>query len=99
MCLRAWFSAAQPRPHLSLSLCLPGVQVWDYTSWVASVWPELQDGESSQEPHNSLLKLSAHQQLQAELQAREELHQHATQLGQQVLLASGTSVKEVGPLF
>uniref|UniRef100_A0A4X1V167 Calponin-homology (CH) domain-containing protein n=1 Tax=Sus scrofa TaxID=9823 RepID=A0A4X1V167_PIG len=87
----------QRRTHLEQAQLLAHFHtaVWDYTSWVASVWPELQDGESSQEPHNSLLKLSAHQQLQAELQAREELHQHATQLGQQVLLASGTSVKEV----
>uniref|UniRef100_A0A8C3VFV2 Spectrin beta, non-erythrocytic 5 n=1 Tax=Catagonus wagneri TaxID=51154 RepID=A0A8C3VFV2_9CETA len=72
--------------------------VWDYTSWVASVTQELREGESSQEPPSGALKLSAHQQLRAELEAREELHQRATQLGQQVLLASGTSVKEVGPL-
>lgn len=71
----------------------------EYTSWAARVWQELQGEESSREPSSGLLKLVAHQQLRAELEAREELHQRASELGQQVLLAAGTPIKEVGPFF
>ncbi|XP_069348326.1 spectrin beta chain, non-erythrocytic 5 [Eulemur rufifrons] len=69
--------------------------VRDYASWAASVRQELQVEESSQEPSSGPLKLSAHQQLRAELEAQEELQQQAAQLGQQALLASGTPAKEV----
>ncbi|KAM7239689.1 hypothetical protein CapIbe_009184 [Capra ibex] len=71
------------------------VAVQDYTSWVASVWQELQVEASSQDPGSGPLKLSAHQQLRAMLEAREELYQQAAQLGQQALLAAGTCIKEV----
>uniref|UniRef100_A0A452DXD2 Spectrin beta, non-erythrocytic 5 n=1 Tax=Capra hircus TaxID=9925 RepID=A0A452DXD2_CAPHI len=71
------------------------VAVRDYTSWVASVWQELQVEASSQDPGSGPLKLSAHQQLRAVLEAREELYQQAAQLGQQALLAAGTCIKEV----
>ncbi|XP_036040911.1 spectrin beta chain, non-erythrocytic 5 [Onychomys torridus] len=69
--------------------------VKDYTSWVASMRQELQSGEGSWEPSSSLLRLRAHQWLRAELEAREELQQQATKLGQQALLAAGTPTKEV----
>uniref|UniRef100_A0A8C0SCA8 Calponin-homology (CH) domain-containing protein n=1 Tax=Canis lupus familiaris TaxID=9615 RepID=A0A8C0SCA8_CANLF len=69
--------------------------VRDYTSWAAAVRRELQGEESSQEPSGGLLTLSAHQQLRAELEAREDLHQRAFQLGQQALLDVGTPMKEV----
>ncbi|KAM9202881.1 spectrin beta chain, non-erythrocytic 5 [Dugong dugon] len=69
--------------------------VRDYASWAASVQLELQVEERSQDPRSGPLKLSAHQQLQAELEAQEELHQRATQLGQQALLTAGLSTKEV----
>uniref|UniRef100_A0A8C8YBE4 Spectrin beta, non-erythrocytic 5 n=1 Tax=Panthera leo TaxID=9689 RepID=A0A8C8YBE4_PANLE len=69
--------------------------VREYTSWAARVWQELQGEESSRGPSSGLLKLVAHQQLRAELEAREELHQRASELGQQVLLAAGTPIKEV----
>uniref|UniRef100_A0A667H474 Spectrin beta, non-erythrocytic 5 n=1 Tax=Lynx canadensis TaxID=61383 RepID=A0A667H474_LYNCA len=69
--------------------------VREYTSWAARVWQELQGEESSREPSSGLLKLVAHQQLRAELEARDELHQRASELGQQVLLAAGTPIKEV----
>ncbi|KAF5925525.1 hypothetical protein HPG69_001972 [Diceros bicornis minor] len=69
--------------------------VQDYASWAAGVWQELQAEETSQEPSSDLLKLSAHQQLREELEAQEELHQRATQLGQQALLAAETPIKEV----
>ncbi|XP_035564644.1 spectrin beta chain, non-erythrocytic 5 [Canis lupus dingo] len=69
--------------------------VQDYTSWAAAVRRELQGEESSQEPSGGLLTLSAHQQLRAELEAREDLHQRAFQLGQQALLDVGTPMKEV----
>ncbi|KAM8780237.1 LOW QUALITY PROTEIN: spectrin beta chain, non-erythrocytic 5 [Rhynchonycteris naso] len=68
------------------------------TSWVDGVWQELQAGESSQEA-SSGLKLSVHKQFRAELEAQEELYQRAVQLGQQALLAAGTPIREVGPLF
>lgn len=71
----------------------------DYTSWVASVWQDLQVEAGSQEPGSGPLKLSAHQQLRAMLEAREELYQQAAQLGQQALLAAGTCITEVGPPF
>ncbi|XP_032199248.1 spectrin beta chain, non-erythrocytic 5 isoform X4 [Mustela erminea] len=71
--------------------------VQDYTSWAAAVWRELQGQEGSQEPGHGLpTLLSSHRQLRAELEAREELHQRASQLGQQALLAVvGTPIKEV----
>lgn len=68
-------------------------------SWVAGVWQELQEEKNSQEGSSVQIKLSIHQQLRAELEAQEELHQRATQLGQQALLAAETPIKEVGPLF
>uniref|UniRef100_A0A2K5EHS7 Spectrin beta, non-erythrocytic 5 n=1 Tax=Aotus nancymaae TaxID=37293 RepID=A0A2K5EHS7_AOTNA len=69
--------------------------VRDYTSWAARVRQDLQVEESSPEPSSAPLKLSAHQWLRAELEAREKLWQRATQLGQQALLAAGTPAKEV----
>ncbi|XP_057162138.1 LOW QUALITY PROTEIN: spectrin beta chain, non-erythrocytic 5 [Ursus arctos] len=69
--------------------------VQDYTSWAAAVWQELQGEEGSEEPGGGLLTLSAHRQLRAELEAREALHQRASQLGQQALLAVGIPIKEV----
>ncbi|KAL4696038.1 hypothetical protein H8957_001690 [Semnopithecus entellus] len=69
--------------------------VRDYASWAARVRQDLQLEESSQEPSSGPLKLSAHQWLRAELEAREKLWQQATQLGQQALLAAGTPTKEV----
>ncbi|XP_037360039.1 spectrin beta chain, non-erythrocytic 5 [Talpa occidentalis] len=67
----------------------------DYVSQITGIWQELQVDESPQEPRGSLLSLSAHKQLRAELEAREELYQWAAQTGQQALLASGTSIMEV----
>ena len=69
-----------------------------YTSWADSVWRKLQVEESSQEASSGPVKLDAHQQLRAELEAKEELYQRTTQLGQQALLAARVPVKEVGPL-
>ncbi|EHH63003.1 hypothetical protein EGM_15887 [Macaca fascicularis] len=69
--------------------------VRDYASWAARVRQDLQLEESSPEPSRGPLKLSAHQWLRAELEAREKLWQQATQLGQQALLAAGTPTKEV----
>ena len=97
MGLRTRVSATQPCPHPALSFHLLGTQVQDYTSWAAAVRRELQGEESSREPSGGLLTLSAHQQLRAELEAREDLHQRASQLGQQALLDVGTPMKEVGP--
>lgn len=99
--LGARLSAAQPSPHPALSLGLLGPQVQDYTSWAAAVWWELQGQEGSQEPSHGLpTLLSSHRQLRAELEAREELHQRASQLGQQALVAVvGTPIKEVGPFL
>ncbi|XP_007933521.1 spectrin beta chain, non-erythrocytic 5 [Orycteropus afer afer] len=69
--------------------------VQDYASWAASMQQELQVEEWSQDPSSGSLKLSAHQQLWAELKAQEELYQRAGQLGQQMLLTAGPSTKEV----
>lgn len=88
----------RPSSHPALSLHLFGIQMQDYMSWVAGVWQELQEDDSSQEASSVQIKLNIHQQLRAELEAQEELHQRATQLGQQALLAAGTPIKEVGSL-
>ncbi|KAL1785833.1 spectrin beta chain, non-erythrocytic 5 [Sigmodon hispidus] len=69
--------------------------VRDYTSWVASIHQDLQMEEGPWEPSSSLLRLRAHRWLLAELEAREELQQQATELGQQALPAEGTLTKEV----
>lgn len=68
-------------------------------SWAAGVWQELQEEERSQQASSDPIMLSAHQQLWAEVEAQEQLYQRAAQLGQQALLAAGTPIKEVGPLF
>ncbi|XP_034850492.1 spectrin beta chain, non-erythrocytic 5 [Mirounga leonina] len=100
--VRAWealkLRSAQRRTQLERACLLARFHraVQDYTSWVAAVWQELQEEENSQEPGSGLLTLlSTHRQLRAELEAREELHQRASQLGQQALLAVGTPSKEV----
>uniref|UniRef100_A0A8C2VDR6 Uncharacterized protein n=1 Tax=Chinchilla lanigera TaxID=34839 RepID=A0A8C2VDR6_CHILA len=69
--------------------------VWDYTSWAAGIHRGLQAEESPWEPSSGPFMLIVHQQLRAELEAREELQQQATQLGQQALLTAGTPIKEV----
>ena len=96
-CLSTWFPAAQPSPHPALPPC-PRDQVRDYAPWAARMRQDLQVEGSSQEPSSGPQKLSAHQWLRAELEAREKLWQQATQLGQQALLAAGTPTKEVDPL-
>ncbi|KAM6181713.1 LOW QUALITY PROTEIN: spectrin beta chain, non-erythrocytic 5 [Erethizon dorsatum] len=67
--------------------------VWDYTSWAAGIRRGLQAEEGPWEPSSGPFMLIAHRQLRAELEAREELQQQATQLGQQALLTSGTPIK------
>ncbi|KAM5235434.1 spectrin beta chain, non-erythrocytic 5 [Ctenodactylus gundi] len=69
--------------------------VQDYASWAARVRQGLLAEGTLQKPCSSSLMLSTHQQLLAELQAREQWQQRAAQLGQQALLVAGTPTKEV----
>uniref|UniRef100_F6UP19 Spectrin beta, non-erythrocytic 5 n=1 Tax=Ornithorhynchus anatinus TaxID=9258 RepID=F6UP19_ORNAN len=52
-------------------------QVRDYSSWAAGVRREVQAEETTRDPGSSSLKLSAHQQLRAQLEAREEAYRAA----------------------
>lgn len=83
-----------PAALLTLSPDLWG-QVRDYTSWAASVLRGLQAEEGPWDPSSSPFALITHRQLRAELEAREELQQQATKLGQRALLTAGTHIKEV----
>uniref|UniRef100_A0A286XUZ7 Spectrin beta, non-erythrocytic 5 n=1 Tax=Cavia porcellus TaxID=10141 RepID=A0A286XUZ7_CAVPO len=67
--------------------------VRDYTSWAASVLRGLQAEEGPWDPSSSPFALITHRQLRAELEAREELQQQATKLGQRALLTAGTHIK------
>uniref|UniRef100_A0A8B9PGF4 Calponin-homology (CH) domain-containing protein n=1 Tax=Apteryx owenii TaxID=8824 RepID=A0A8B9PGF4_APTOW len=59
--------------------------VWDYFSWAAEIIREMKAKETIRDISTSSLRLTQHQQLLAEIEAREEKYNHVAQLGQSLL--------------
>uniref|UniRef100_A0A8C7E9R9 Spectrin beta, non-erythrocytic 5 n=1 Tax=Nothoprocta perdicaria TaxID=30464 RepID=A0A8C7E9R9_NOTPE len=59
--------------------------VWDYFSWAAEMIREMKAKETIRDISTSSLRLTQHQQLLAEIEAREEKYNHVVQLGQSLL--------------
>ncbi|XP_054017486.1 spectrin beta chain, non-erythrocytic 5 [Dryobates pubescens] len=69
--------------------------VWDYFSWTAEIIREMRAKETVRDISTSGLRLTQHQQLLAEIEAREEKYSHVVQLGQSLLQDEETGSKEI----
>uniref|UniRef100_A0A8C5IUB0 Calponin-homology (CH) domain-containing protein n=1 Tax=Junco hyemalis TaxID=40217 RepID=A0A8C5IUB0_JUNHY len=69
--------------------------VWDYFLWTAEIIREMRAKESIRDISTSSLRLTQHQQLLAEIEAREEKYSHVVQLGQSLLQDEEMPSKEV----
>ncbi|XP_027737533.1 spectrin beta chain, non-erythrocytic 5 [Empidonax traillii] len=69
--------------------------VWDYFLWTAEIIREMRAKETIRDISTSSLRLTQHQQLLAEIEAREEKYSHAVQLGQSLLQNEETGSKEI----
>ncbi|NXL58532.1 SPTN5 protein, partial [Chordeiles acutipennis] len=69
--------------------------VWDYFSWTAEIIREMKAKETIRDISTSSLRLTQHQQLLAEIEAREEKYKHVVQLGQSLLQDEEIGSKEI----
>ncbi|KFQ58276.1 Spectrin beta chain, non-erythrocytic 5, partial [Pelecanus crispus] len=69
--------------------------VWDYFSWTAEIIREMRAKETIRDISTSSLRLTQHQQLLAEIEAREEEYNHVVQLGQSLLQDEEIGSKEI----
>ncbi|KAM6073898.1 spectrin beta chain, non-erythrocytic 5 [Chlamydotis macqueenii] len=69
--------------------------VWDYFSWTAEIIREMRAKETIRDISTSSLRLTQHQQLLAEIEAREEKYNHVVQLGQSLLQDKEIGSKEI----
>ncbi|NXV99218.1 SPTN5 protein, partial [Fregetta grallaria] len=69
--------------------------VWDYFSWTAEIIREMRAKETIRDISTSSLRLTQHQQLLAEIEAREEKYNHVVQLGQSLLQDEEMGSKEI----
>ncbi|XP_014805640.1 PREDICTED: spectrin beta chain, non-erythrocytic 5-like [Calidris pugnax] len=69
--------------------------VWDYFSWTAEIIREMRAKETIRDISTSSLRLTQHQQLLAEIEAREEKYNHVVQEGQSLLQDEETGSKEI----
>ncbi|XP_071600765.1 spectrin beta chain, non-erythrocytic 5 [Heliangelus exortis] len=69
--------------------------VWDYFSWAAEIIREMRAKETIRDISTSSLRLTQHQQLLAEIEAREEKYNHVVHLGQSLLQDEETGSKEI----
>ncbi|XP_027530020.1 spectrin beta chain, non-erythrocytic 5 [Neopelma chrysocephalum] len=69
--------------------------VWDYFLWTAEIIREMRAKEMIRDISTSNLRLTQHQQLLAEIEAREEKYSHAVQLGQSLLQDEEMGSKEI----
>nr|XP_031360795.1 spectrin beta chain, non-erythrocytic 5 [Lonchura striata domestica] len=69
--------------------------VWDYFLWTAEIIREMRAKESIRDISTSSLRLTQHQQLLAEIEAREEKYSHVVQLGQSLLQDEEMPSKEI----
>ncbi|KAM6274075.1 spectrin beta chain, non-erythrocytic 5 [Porphyrio hochstetteri] len=70
-------------------------QVWDYFSWTAEIIREMRAKETIRDISTSSLRLTQHQQLLAEIEAREEKYSLVVQLGQSLLQDEEIGSKEI----
>uniref|UniRef100_A0A8C3S247 Calponin-homology (CH) domain-containing protein n=1 Tax=Chelydra serpentina TaxID=8475 RepID=A0A8C3S247_CHESE len=87
----------QRREHLEQACKLYQFQadVWDYFSWTAEMMREMKTQETVRDISTSSLRLTQHQQLLAEIEAREETYSRVAQLGQSLLQEEKISSKEI----
>ncbi|XP_065259867.1 spectrin beta chain, non-erythrocytic 5 [Emys orbicularis] len=87
----------QRREHLEQACKLYQFQadVWDYFSWTAEMMREMKTEETIRDISTSSLRLTQHQQLLAEIEAREETYNRVAQLGQSLLQEEKISSKEI----
>ncbi|CAM5151113.1 unnamed protein product [Natator depressus] len=87
----------QRREHLEQACRLYQFQadVWDYFSWTAEMMREMKTEETIRDISTSSLRLTQHQQLLAEIEAREETYNRVAQLGQSLLQEEKISSKEI----
>ncbi|XP_010222613.1 PREDICTED: spectrin beta chain, non-erythrocytic 5-like, partial [Tinamus guttatus] len=69
--------------------------VWDYFSWAAEMIREMKAKETIRDISTSSLRLTQHQQLLAEIEAREEKYNHVVQLGQSLLQDDNLRTREI----
>ncbi|XP_047920914.1 spectrin beta chain, non-erythrocytic 5 [Anser cygnoides] len=69
--------------------------VWDYFSWTAEIIREMRAKETIRDLSTSSLRLTQHQQLLSEIEAREEKYNHVVQLGQSLLQDEEIGSKEI----
>ncbi|NXP72171.1 SPTN5 protein, partial [Ramphastos sulfuratus] len=69
--------------------------VWDYFSWTAEIIREMRAKETIRDISTSSLRLTQHQQLLAEIEAREEKYNHVVHLGQSLLQDEESGSKEI----
>ncbi|XP_009472039.1 PREDICTED: spectrin beta chain, non-erythrocytic 5 [Nipponia nippon] len=69
--------------------------VWDYFSWTAEIIREMRAKETIRDISTSSLRLTQHQQLLAEIEAREEKYNHVVQLGQSLLQHEEIESREI----
>ncbi|NXC11410.1 SPTN5 protein, partial [Orthonyx spaldingii] len=69
--------------------------VWDYFLWTAEIIREMRAKETIRDISTSSLRLTQHQQLLAEIEAREEKYSHVVQLGQSLLQDEEMPSKEI----
>ncbi|XP_061467332.1 spectrin beta chain, non-erythrocytic 5 [Rhineura floridana] len=70
-------------------------QVRDYSSWASEIMREIMFEEKIQNVSTSGLKLTQHQQLLAEIDARDDMYERVLQLGQELLVEQKTATKEI----
>ncbi|XP_038597006.1 spectrin beta chain, non-erythrocytic 5 [Tachyglossus aculeatus] len=70
-------------------------EVRDYSSWAAGVRREIQAEETTRDPGSSSLRLSAHQQLRAQLEARDEAFRAAALHGEKLLQEEDAPIPEI----
>lgn len=80
----------KPEPLLFL-----GFKAWDYFSWTAEMIREMKAKESIRDISTSRLRFNQHQQLLAEIEAREEMYNRVVQLAQSLLQEEKIQSKEV----
>ena len=77
-----------------MSVCV--VQAQDYTLWSAHVLSGMRVEESIRDVATCSLQLAQHQQLWAEIEAREESYTRALAMGEELLQLDPSHAKEVG---
>uniref|UniRef100_A0ACB8G4I3 Uncharacterized protein n=1 Tax=Sphaerodactylus townsendi TaxID=933632 RepID=A0ACB8G4I3_9SAUR len=70
-------------------------EVRSFCSWTSEIMREMMITETAQDASTSGLKLNQHQQLLAEIEARDEVYTQVLQLGQELFLELKTATKDI----